>query len=80
MESYKGTAALDVDTILFLDHGKRPLGRVFETLGPISEPVYVVRFNNTDEITRNTIVKGEKVYYGPQTEHTKFVFLSEVMK
>ncbi|KAK6621639.1 hypothetical protein RUM44_001446 [Polyplax serrata] len=80
VESYKGTAALDIDTVLFLDSGKRPLGKVFEILGPVSEPVYAVRFNDQDQITCKMIEKGLKVYYAPQTQHTTFVHLSEVLK
>lgn len=80
IESYKDSAPLDIDTVLFLDLGRETLGKVFEILGPIYEPVYAVRFNNEEEIHSKKITKGIKVYYAPKTEHTTFVFLNNVLK
>ena len=82
VESYKDTAALDVGTVLFLEKGKTPLGKIFEVFGPVSEPVYAVRLNNHEEEKKKNggNMKGLKVYYAPSTEHTTFVFLSEIVK
>ena len=39
------SAALDLDSILFLENGQRPLGRIFDVMGPVNQPFYCVRFN-----------------------------------
>lgn len=80
MESYKGTAPLDIDSVLFLDKGKRPLGKVFDVLGPVAEPVYTIRFTNSDQIKTNNVEKGMKVYCAPKTEHSSYVFLPDLLK
>ncbi|KAL0269969.1 UNVERIFIED_CONTAM: hypothetical protein PYX00_007532 [Menopon gallinae] len=78
--AYKNIPALDLDTVLFLEKGEVPLGKVFDVLGPVSEPVYIVRFNNKEEIAEKKIEKGMKVYCAPRTEYTSLVFVSELMK
>lgn len=74
------TAALDLDTILFLDKGQRPLGRVFDVMGPVVQPFYCVRFNSKDHVLQKNISVGLPVFFAPRTEHTSFVFLAELMK
>ncbi|KND04875.1 uncharacterized protein SPPG_00573 [Spizellomyces punctatus DAOM BR117] len=40
---------LDADTIvLFSD--RTPLGRIFETFGPVTKPLYSIRFNSVEEV------------------------------
>jgi H/ACA ribonucleoprotein complex non-core subunit NAF1 len=39
----KGCPAIDLDSVLFLDHGKTFLGQVFDVFGQVSEPMYMVR-------------------------------------
>lgn len=41
----KGSPAIDLDSVLFLDHGKNMLGKVLDVFGPISEPMYMVSVN-----------------------------------
>ena len=50
IESLPGNPAIDIDSVLFLDHGKRALGRVFDVIGPVALPYYCVRFNSKDHI------------------------------
>lgn len=38
----KGCPAIDLDSVLFLDHGKTFLGQVFDVFGQVSEPMYMV--------------------------------------
>lgn len=38
----KGSPAIDLDSVLFLDHGKTILGKVLDVFGPVSEPMYMV--------------------------------------
>lgn len=80
IESHPGMPAVDLESILFLEKGSQPLGRVFDVIGPVTRPYYVVRFNNEEHIKERGIVKGMKVYYAPKTEHTTFVFLEQLMK
>lgn len=75
-----GSVPLDIDTVIFLDKGTKPLGRVFDVLGNINEPLYCVRFNSFNEITEKGIVIGSKVFVAPRTEHTKFIILANLMK
>ena len=74
------TAALDLDTILFLDKGTKPLGRIFDVMGPVMQPFYCVRFNSKEHVQEKQIVKGLPIFYAPRTEHTSFVFLAELVK
>ncbi|XP_050298993.1 H/ACA ribonucleoprotein complex non-core subunit NAF1 isoform X2 [Anthonomus grandis grandis] len=60
---------------------KKPLGPIDDVIGPVSEPMYCVRFNNEDEIKKLDVKFGTKVYAAPKSEaFTKFVFLKELMK
>lgn len=80
VDSLPGFAALDLDTVLFLEKGKRPLGKVFDVLGQISRPLYCIRFNSRQQISESAIEVGMKVYFAPQTEHTQYVILTDIMK
>lgn len=80
IQSLPNTSAYDLDTLLFLDQGKRPLGHVYDVLGQVTSPMYVVRFNSKEEIESKGITKGLPVYSAPNTEHTQFVFVKQLMK
>ena len=70
---------MDLETVLFLDKGKRPLGRVFDVIGPVSLPLYCVRFNSKDHIASHHVEKGTKVYVAPNTQHTSYVFIQQLL-
>jgi Gar1/Naf1 RNA binding region len=57
--------ALDADTVLCLADSRRPLGRVFETFGPVTSPFYVVRFNSQKDIENF----GDAVHVGAQVSY-----------
>nr|XP_053647165.1 uncharacterized protein LOC128698799 [Cherax quadricarinatus]XP_053647166.1 uncharacterized protein LOC128698799 [Cherax quadricarinatus] len=80
VEAFAKIPAIDLDSVLFLDHGKRTLGQVFDVFGPVQEPFYVVRFNSADHIKDNKIEKGDIVYFAPSTEHTNFIVIDELMR
>jgi len=80
VESCPGNPAIDLESVLFLDSGRRPLGRVFDVIGPVSRPLYCVRFNSKDHIKEKEVVHGLDVYYAPKSEYTSFVFLDQLMK
>lgn len=78
-----GTPAFDIDTCLFIDDekdSKKPLGTIFDVLGPVSEPMYCIRFNSSDEVKELNVNKGTKVYAAPRSDLTRFVFLKELLK
>lgn len=79
VECYKEQPPLDIDSVLFLDRGARPLGRIFDVMGPVTEPLYCVRFNSKEHIEEHNVQPGMLVYSAPQTEHSQFVFLKHLM-
>ncbi|TDG45524.1 hypothetical protein AWZ03_008030 [Drosophila navojoa] len=70
----------DLDTVLFLEKGRKVLGQVFDVLGQVADPLYCVRFNSNQQIKERNINVGDIVYCAPQTEHTQFVILSKLMQ
>ncbi|KAJ8712136.1 hypothetical protein PYW07_004978 [Mythimna separata] len=74
------TPAVDLDSVLFLDNGSKALGRVFDVFGPITEPHYCVRFNSVEHVRERGAQPGMDVFIAPQSQHTNYVFLSELMK
>lgn len=79
VQSIPGIAALDLDTVLFLDQGARTLGKIFDVIGQVTCPLYCIRFNSREQIDELGIEIGMKVFYAPRTEHTSFVILSNIM-
>lgn len=79
MESLPKFAAVDIDTVLFLEKGNRTLGQVFDVMGNVASPIYCVRFNTTQDISTKNITVGLTVYVAPQTEYTNFIVLSNLM-
>lgn len=80
IESLPGTPAIDLDSVLFLESGRRALGRVFDVIGPVIRPLYCVRFNSAAHIRETGVVRGMDVFFAPRTEYTTFVFLEQLMK
>ncbi|XP_016963949.1 H/ACA ribonucleoprotein complex non-core subunit NAF1 [Drosophila biarmipes] len=70
----------DLDTVLFLEKGRKVLGEVFDVLGQVADPLYCVRFNSNQQILDRGIKVGDVVYCAPKTEHTQFVILSKLMQ
>ncbi|KAK3911734.1 H/ACA ribonucleoprotein complex non-core subunit NAF1 [Frankliniella fusca] len=79
VEGYKDQPPLDIESVLFLDRGARPLGRIFDVMGPVKEPLYCVRFNSKQHIEEQNIKPDMLVYCAPQTEHSNFVFLQHLL-
>lgn len=71
---------LNIDTVLFIERGERVLGRIFDVFGPVLEPHYCVRFNNSEHIKNNKIQVGMTVYYCPNTPYTTLVFMTDLLK
>lgn len=79
VEALRNSIPLDIDSVLFLDVGKKALGKVFDVIGPVAVPIYCVRFNNHDDITTKGIAVGDKVFCAPRTEYSQYVILSNIM-
>ncbi len=75
-----GVPAIDLDSVLFLDGGRRSLGRVFDVFGRVAQPFYSVRFNSADHIREKEVSVGEDVFCAPRTEHTAFVFVEQLRR
>lgn len=75
-----GKPTLNLESILFVERGRRVLGRVFDVFGQVSDPHYCVRFNNSKHIEGNNIKVGMNVYFCPNTEYTTVVFLHDLTK
>ncbi|XP_055536732.1 H/ACA ribonucleoprotein complex non-core subunit NAF1 [Wyeomyia smithii] len=80
VQSHAGVELLNIDTVLFLEKGKRSLGKIFDVIGQVAAPMYCVLFNSRQEVTDKGITIGAPVFCAPQTEHTQFIILSELMK
>lgn len=84
IDAVPGSPAFDIDTLLFIDNengGKKILGPIFDVLGPVSEPMYCVRFNTAEEVNSFSLKGGTKIYVAPKNDcTTKFVFLKELLK
>jgi len=89
IESLPDMPALDLESVLFFKSATTgglvdtvdltAIGRVFDVIGPVTRPYYVVRFNNNDHVKSKGVVAGADIYYSPKSEHTSFVFLEQLM-
>lgn len=79
VESIPNHPAYDIDTMLFLNEGKDILGLVHDVIGPVSCPIYVIRFNSAEDIKKQNICKGLPVFSAPKSEHTQYVFLPHLL-
>merc|ERR1712098_662004 len=80
VESLLGIPALDLETVLFVNEGQLALGRVFDVIGPVTQPLYVVRFNSRQHIDDKGITTGMKVYFAPKSDElTNYVFIEQLM-
>ncbi|CAH0720478.1 unnamed protein product, partial [Brenthis ino] len=80
VRAFPETPAVDLDSILFLENGARALGKVFDVFGPVKEPHYCVRFNSEDHVKEKRVHPGMEVFIAPKSQHTNYVFLTELMK
>ncbi|KAK7081007.1 H/ACA ribonucleoprotein complex non-core subunit naf1 [Halocaridina rubra] len=80
VQSLRGVPPVDLDSVLFLENGKRALGHIFDVFGPVHEPLYVVRFNSSDHVKEHGVVEGDQVFYAPNTEYTSLIDINMLMK
>ncbi|CAJ0948055.1 unnamed protein product, partial [Mesorhabditis belari] len=68
-------AILDFDTVLF-DEQRKVFGVVYDILGSVREPIYLVRFNSAAEAHEQV---GKTIYYAPNNKGiTKMIMLEEL--
>lgn len=74
--------AYDLDTCLFVEDKtlKRPLGAIYDVIGPVTSPMYCLRFKFVTEIADLNLKKGMKVFTAPKSKYTRYVFVKELMK
>ncbi|XP_017783285.1 PREDICTED: H/ACA ribonucleoprotein complex non-core subunit NAF1 isoform X2 [Nicrophorus vespilloides] len=80
VESIPNMPAYDIDTLLFINNGKQPLGYIFDVIGAVTSPMYAIRFNSVDEIKSLNVTKGLPVFSAPKSEHTQYVFVQQLMQ
>ena len=81
VQSAAGAPALDLGSVLFLERGRRPLGRVFDVMGPVASAAYCVRFNSPEEIAQLDIRPGAEVCYAPgSAEYSQLVFVEALRR
>lgn len=86
VESFKNLPALDLDSVLFFRTGKS-IGRVFDVIGSVSKPFYVIRFASSQKVTESAIFVNMPVYFVPpdlclasfrELNVTKYVLVSQL--
>lgn len=86
VESFKDLPALDLDSVLFFRTGKS-IGRVFDVIGSVSKPFYIIRFVANETIQANSIFVHMPVYFVPpnlclssfqELNVTKYVLVSQL--
>lgn len=55
------------------------LFQVFEVFGPVSSPLYILRFNSADQIVDKGLMEGMTVYYAPSMkEYTGYILVQDL--
>ena len=81
VESFPGTPPLNLDTVLFVGPERQSFGQVFDVFGPVTQPLYVVRFNSAEDVALTGARLGEEVYFAPSSnEHTHYVVVDELLR
>ncbi|XP_018014684.1 H/ACA ribonucleoprotein complex non-core subunit NAF1-like [Hyalella azteca] len=80
VESYPNLRAIDLGSILFLKNGQEALGEIFDVMGCVDQPSYVVRFNSHQHILDRGIAVGDMVFSAPRTNHCTFVDVEGLMR
>ncbi|KAI8646298.1 Gar1/Naf1 RNA binding region-domain-containing protein [Parasitella parasitica] len=65
-------STLDQGSLLVYGN-RQVMGEVFETFGPVARPYYSVRFNDAQEINKESAKIGQEVYFVPSYQKTQIV-------
>eukprot|EP00127_Corallochytrium_limacisporum_P001142 Clim_evm5s42 gene=Clim_evmTU5s42 len=86
IEALPSVPALDVDSVLWFSD-RHPVGKVFETFGPVQKPNYSIRipFGGFERVGRDNDADGEevkpgmKIFYAPTNrDFTLYVLVSQI--
>ncbi|KAJ8941298.1 hypothetical protein NQ318_000598 [Aromia moschata] len=82
VEALPATPAYDLDSYLFVEDKttKKPLGVIYDVIGPVTAPIYCIRFNTTKDIQDLNLKQGLKVFSAPKSQYTHYVFVKELMR
>ncbi|XP_034044850.1 H/ACA ribonucleoprotein complex non-core subunit NAF1 isoform X2 [Thalassophryne amazonica] len=73
IQSLKDMPPLTDDSFIF-NADRLAVGKVFEVFGPVSSPLYIIRFNTEEEIKSKGLTVGLTVFCAPAIkEYTSFV-------
>lgn len=81
IQSFKNIPAIDLDSVLFCKEGAA-LGKIFDVIGPVKQPNYVLRFNSINDIKDSKLEINYPIYYIESTKKslTKYVFVDSLIK
>ncbi|XP_077380777.1 uncharacterized protein LOC144020815 isoform X1 [Festucalex cinctus] len=78
IQSLQDSPALNEDSIIFRSD-RLALGKVFEVFGPVSRPLYIIRFNSHEDLSCKGLTLGLIVYYAPDMkEYTGYILLQQL--
>ncbi|XP_056137005.1 H/ACA ribonucleoprotein complex non-core subunit NAF1-like [Lampris incognitus] len=78
VQSLRGTPPLTDDSFIF-DSDRQAMGKVFEVFGPVSSPLYVLRFNSVEQISNKGLTVGQSVFYTPSNkEYTGYILTQQL--
>ncbi|XP_078138866.1 uncharacterized protein naf1 isoform X1 [Centroberyx gerrardi] len=78
IQSLKDMPSLTDDSIIF-NANRLALGKVFEVFGPVSCPLYVLRFNSAEQISNKELTVGQTVFYTPAIkEYTGYILTQQL--
>ncbi|XP_071377167.1 H/ACA ribonucleoprotein complex non-core subunit NAF1 [Centroberyx affinis] len=78
IQSLKDMPSLTDDSIIF-NANRLALGKVFEVFGPVSCPLYVLRFNSAEQINNKELTVGQTVFYAPAIkEYTGYILTQQL--
>lgn len=79
VEANPGLPPYNLDTFMFLEDCTF-LGAVFDVMGPVNAPIYVIRFKSSVDAAKLKLSVGVSVFVSPKGEHTKYVFLRDLLR
>uniref|UniRef100_A0A3Q2UUI2 H/ACA ribonucleoprotein complex subunit n=1 Tax=Haplochromis burtoni TaxID=8153 RepID=A0A3Q2UUI2_HAPBU len=78
IQSLKDTPPLNDGSIIFKSD-REAAAKVFEVFGPVSSPMYVLRFNSVDQIISKGLKEGTTLYYAPAIkEYTGYILTQQL--
>ncbi|XP_029297887.1 H/ACA ribonucleoprotein complex non-core subunit NAF1 isoform X2 [Cottoperca gobio] len=78
IQSLKDTPPLTDDSIIFRSD-RMAVGKVFEVFGPVSSPLYILRFSSVEQISSKGLTEGLTVYYTPaMKEYTNYILTQQL--